>query len=667
MSTTSQSKHSRSERLLPVLSRGRLFHATLLVALGLLLAAPARAQYNVVELEGQILLRSDKPIRDSRTLGREYSLETPQDVFGDDAAVMNDVLEVLVERQPHEGFDPFTKFTPDGWSDNSCYAAAENMYQETTGRGVLPPGYDIREVGTLGTLTTSENFIFAPGESFSRFFGEGYNTSEPTSYAHSLNVVKTPNGKYYTVDNWTGGSKVTEVFPIGLDDGFFSTDPNETDVRNATHRLNGISKGGRPWEWSEQDYDDSFDGPLRDYSKEIAKDDPPPTSEPVEVEVLTSADPNDKLGLPGSGTERYIRPDQRMPYLIRFENMPDATAPAQEVLIRDTLDVRVFDLSTFELGDFTFGDQRISVPPGRKAFSTRVPLADNRFEVLITAGLVEATGIVTWKFTTLELATGDLPFDPLDGFLPPNETSPEGEGSVAFTIDLLPNLPSGTEVRNEARIIFDLNEPIDTPLWSNTIDTAPPSSRVTEIVRANSDSLLTVRWGGQDDGSGIRGVDVYLSINDGPFLKWISGSYATESVFVGEDGATYAFFSIARDGTGNIEPFKTAPDITTTIVVSNDKGDGPDLPDRLMLAAPYPNPTPPNSPLNLDIAVPEPGRVTLKVYDVLGREVAMLADADYRAGWHRLQWTPDRLASGTYFVRLQAHGRVVSRGVTVVR
>jgi hypothetical protein len=42
----------------------------------------------------------------------------------------------------------------------------------------------------------------------------------------------------------------------------------------------------------------------------------------------------------------------------------------------------------------------------------------------------------------------------------------------------------------------------------------------------------------------------------------------------------------------------------------------------------------------------------LKVYDVLGRETAMLIDEYLMGGEHRVQWTADRVASGTYFIQL---------------
>jgi flagellar hook assembly protein FlgD len=55
--------------------------------------------------------------------------------------------------------------------------------------------------------------------------------------------------------------------------------------------------------------------------------------------------------------------------------------------------------------------------------------------------------------------------------------------------------------------------------------------------------------------------------------------------------------------------------------------------------------------------VSEPGKVTLKVYDVAGRLVATLVDGHRGAGEHEVSWdghsASGRVASGMYFARVQ--------------
>jgi hypothetical protein len=66
----------------------------------------------------------------------------------------------------------------------------------------------------------------------------------------------------------------------------------------------------------------------------------------------------------------------------------------------------------------------------------------------------------------------------------------------------------------------------------------------------------------------------------------------------------------------------------------------------------YPNPFNPST--TLEYALPRAGYVTLKVYNVLGEEVAILIAGDYPAGTFKATWDASGLPSGVYFYRLTA-------------
>ena len=57
----------------------------------------------------------------------------------------------------------------------------------------------------------------------------------------------------------------------------------------------------------------------------------------------------------------------------------------------------------------------------------------------------------------------------------------------------------------------------------------------------------------------------------------------------------------------------------------------------------------------------------LAVYDVLGREVAVLVDGAVAAGAHTATFDARSLPAGTYLCRLAADGAVQTRTLTVVR
>lgn len=587
---------------------------------------------------------------------------TPFDeYYGEHSEVMNHVSSIAEQNAPNDSFD-FELKKIWGDSDNSCSDASDNLIDGVKGSSEFPDGYKIKQIGTLGSLTNFENSVVVEGEFVINWWANGdtsikdFDTLDPLSYAHTLSVVQTPDGEYFTIDNWMGGIKTKKIYPIDTDGIFFSSNPNETNLQNSEFRVQKTDRGLCA-------YEEDCEDPSSPTEPEDETSPTPPTSEPVEVEVLTSADPNDKLGLRGTGPERYIKPGRMMNYLIRFENMPDASAPAQEVLIRDTLDTGSYDLSTFELGDITFSDQRIEVPEGLRRFNTRVPILDDQFDLLIDVSLVTETGIVTWKFTTLDPATNDLPFDPLDGFLPPNENAPEGEGSVAFSVKSFDELGDGHTIRNMARIFFDLNEPIDTPVWSNTIDIKAPSSQVEEFAGSQGNRAFDITWAGSDAGAGITTYDVYLAVNDGTFLLWQRSTPATEGRFVGYPDSTYSFFSVAHDAVGNSEPMKTEADASTTITVSND--DLADLPERFELFQNYPNPFNPSTTINF--ALPEQSDVIIRIYDVMGRRVATLLDENRPAGYHNIVWNAGSVASGIYFYRIQASEFTSVKKLTLVK
>lgn len=84
----------------------------------------------------------------------------------------------------------------------------------------------------------------------------------------------------------------------------------------------------------------------------------------------------------------------------------------------------------------------------------------------------------------------------------------------------------------------------------------------------------------------------------------------------------------------------------------------------------YPNPFNPSTVIGYQL--PVAGDVTLKVYDVLGREVATLVDEFKDAGYHKVEFnvaqvSRPELASGIYFYRLRTGNYIATKKMVVVR
>ncbi len=77
-------------------------------------------------------------------------------------------------------------------------------------------------------------------------------------------------------------------------------------------------------------------------------------------------------------------------------------------------------------------------------------------------------------------------------------------------------------------------------------------------------------------------------------------------------------------------------------------------PGKFELGQNYPNPSNPNSKINFEL--PVSGKVTLKIYDILGKEVKTIVNGILEADFYSVDFDGSMLASGVYFYRLDAEG-----------
>jgi len=73
----------------------------------------------------------------------------------------------------------------------------------------------------------------------------------------------------------------------------------------------------------------------------------------------------------------------------------------------------------------------------------------------------------------------------------------------------------------------------------------------------------------------------------------------------------------------------------------------------------YPNPFNPTTTINYQL--PKPGLVTLKIYDILGREVATLENEQKDQGRYSVNFDASRLASGVYIYQIRVDDYVCSK------
>jgi uncharacterized repeat protein (TIGR01451 family) len=319
----------------------------------------------------------------------------------------------------------------------------------------------------------------------------------------------------------------------------FGNRPGQGDIRNVFHLLRDSSRIVDKW----QDFDNE------------------------EVSGVGASDPNDKIGPSGFGPQAFVAVQQNLPYTINFENVSTATASAQRIRITDQLDPNL-DWRTFRLKEIGFGAYRVTVPSNRAFYQARLQLGPDLGNLLadISAGVDISTGQVTWTLTAIDPNTGEQPAGALQGLLPPNDSTGRGQGFVSYTVRANATAVTGSQLNNQATIIFDTEEPIVTNTVTNTLDADAPASAVAQLP-ATSEQTFTINWSGDDaaGGSGLQSYEVWIAENDGPYQPLINGTTETSKEFTGQPGSTYRLYSIARDRAGNVESPPAAPDAVTTV------------------------------------------------------------------------------------------------------
>jgi hypothetical protein len=79
----------------------------------------------------------------------------------------------------------------------------------------------------------------------------------------------------------------------------------------------------------------------------------------------------------------------------------------------------------------------------------------------------------------------------------------------------------------------------------------------------------------------------------------------------------------------------------------------------------YPNPF--NSSTSISFELPVASEVSLKIFDLSGREVSSLVNGHLSSGEHQIEWKADGLASGIYFMKLEAGNFQLTKKLLLLR
>ena len=169
----------------------------------------------------------------------------------------------------------------------------------------------------------------------------------------------------------------------------------------------------------------------------------------------------------------------------------------------------------------------------------------------------------------------------------------------------------------------------------------------TRAVAFAGNELLAGTWGG---GAFLYDTASHAWIRDG-----MPGGQITTFAVNPTSGEVFA----VSDGNG---VFRKSFAKTAT---SNEGTDGDELPAGYLLEQNYPNPFNPRT--TIQYGLPAPGEVRLTVYDVVGREVAVLVEGVVDAGVHQIDFDAGLLPSGVYFYRLDTPARTLNRTMILLK
>jgi hypothetical protein len=89
------------------------------------------------------------------------------------------------------------------------------------------------------------------------------------------------------------------------------------------------------------------------------------------------------------------------------------------------------------------------------------------------------------------------------------------------------------------------------------------------------------------------------------------------------------------------------------------------IPTKLSISQNYPNPL--NSSTVIEFIIPKPAHITLSIYDLLGRRVAMLVDKEKQAGRHKAIWNASGFSSGVYIISLSDKLEFVTKRIVLIK
>jgi glycosidase len=242
--------------------------------------------------------------------------------------------------------------------------------------------------------------------------------------------------------------------------------------------------------------------------------------------------------------------------------------------------------------------------------------------------------------------------------------------TVTFTMNGIPLIYGGGEV-GELTQLGNIN-------WSDPNGYEPYFQKLLDIrkryianndrvtILSNSGSALTDCWITQSDTSNILTIANFGS-SSSSFTVNFAGSIKDTNIFL------YDIFNNTSLQIYNSQLNTVIFNLSgyTSKVYSLQKSDPTSIQNKpgvvysFKLNQNYPNPFNPSTIIRY--SVPEKSKVTLKIYDILGRELITLLNEEINAGEHEVNFNASGLSSGVYFYTLKSNNNISTKKMLLLK
>ncbi len=220
------------------------------------------------------------------------------------------------------------------------------------------------------------------------------------------------------------------------------------------------------------------------------------------------------------------------------------------------------------------------------------------------------------------------------------------QSKITYDPGTILEVSSGADICADAIIINGMYSGVGT-ICSGPLPITMQSFTVQAVLKNNAKLQWTTAVELNNSGFDIE----RKTIKEGDVWKKItfipgSGTTTEPKSYTFEDKklqtGTYKYRLKQIDYNGNYEYFNAGNDVVIK------------APNDFSLSQNYPNPSNPKS--RIEYQIPFTGKVSIKIYDLLGKEVISLVDETKEAGYYTAEFDGSNLASGVYFYRIIADG-----------